>query len=104
MQPCVPRCPCEPCFPMSPDEPPLRMDKTAFSSGPLGEEPDDKAYWLSRTPEDRLAAIEFMRQAMYGYDPATERMKRTFEFCSLAEHWDSGEQAATIEDCPDERR
>ena len=39
----------------------FRMDRTAFSSRALDEEPDDRAYWLSKTPQERLAALELMR-------------------------------------------
>jgi hypothetical protein len=54
----------------------VRMDKTAFSVGRLGDEGDEKAYWQSKTPEERLAAVELMRQIAYGYDPSTTRLQR----------------------------
>jgi hypothetical protein len=54
----------------------VRMDKTAFSVGSLSDEGDDRAYWLSKTPEERLAALELMRQIAYGYDPSTTRLQR----------------------------
>ena len=54
----------------------VRMDKTAFSVGSLGDEGDEKAYWQSKTPEERLAAVELMRQIIYGYDPSTTRLQR----------------------------
>jgi hypothetical protein len=53
-----------------------RMDKTAFSAGTLDDEGNEKAYWLSKTPEERLAAVELMRQIAYGYDPSTTRLQR----------------------------
>ncbi len=49
----------------------LRMDKTALSIGSLFDESDEKAYWLSQTPEERLEALELMRQIVYGYEEAT---------------------------------
>jgi len=55
------------------------MDKTAFSVASLHDDPDEKAYWLSRTPHERLQAVELMRQVVYGYDPASERLQRVFE-------------------------
>ena len=58
---------------------PGRMDKTAFSVGSLHEDSDEKAYWLSRSPEERLEAIEILRQVAYGYDPATSRLSRVLE-------------------------
>ena len=48
---------------------PPRLDKTAFSVGSLLDEPDEKTYWLSRTPHERLHAVELMRQVIYGYKP-----------------------------------
>jgi hypothetical protein len=57
----------------------LRMDKTAFSVGSLFDEPDEKAYWLSKTPYERLQAVELMRRVLYGYDPSTARLQRVLE-------------------------
>lgn len=54
----------------------LRMDKTVFSIQPLSEQGDERGYWASKTPAERLQAVEFMRQVMYGYDPATARLQR----------------------------
>ena len=45
----------------------------------LFEESDEKSYWFSKTPYERLAAVEFMRQIIYGYDPSTTRLQRVFE-------------------------
>lgn len=53
-----------------------RMNKTVFSVGSLDDEGDEKAFWLSKTPEERWAAIELMRQIAYGYDPSTTRLQR----------------------------
>ncbi|MCF6285568.1 MAG: DUF3450 domain-containing protein [Candidatus Hydrogenedentes bacterium] len=60
-----------------------KLDKTAFSVCDLADQDDDLAYWLSRSPQERLAAIEFLRQMMYDYDPATERMERVLEIDDL---------------------
>lgn len=53
-----------------------RMDKTVFAIAAVDEESDETAYWLTMTPHDRLAALEFLRQVMYGYDPLTARLQR----------------------------
>ncbi|HXG94030.1 MAG TPA: hypothetical protein VNN73_16925 [Blastocatellia bacterium] len=57
----------------------FKMDKTAFSVVSLTEADDEKEYWLSKTPHERLRAIEQIRQTIYGYDPATARLQRVFE-------------------------
>lgn len=60
------------------------MDRSSFSVCDIGDEESDLTYWLGRPPEERLAAIEFMRQMMYGYDPTTARMERVLEIDDLA--------------------
>lgn len=60
-----------------------KLDKTVFSVSDLDNPPDDRAYWLSRPPEERLAAMEFLRQMVYGYDPATARVERVLEIVEL---------------------
>ena len=60
-----------------------RIDRTAFSVVSLHDPPDDKAYWLSKTPQERLQAQEYLRQIAYGYDPATARLQRVFEITQL---------------------
>ena len=60
----------------------FKMDKTAFSIGSLHDEPDEKAYWRSKTPRERLEAAEMMRQIVYGYNPDTERLQRVIEVVS----------------------
>lgn len=63
----------------------VRLDKTKFEVFSSFEEADaaDRAYWHSRTPEERLLALELMRQSAYGYDPATARLQRVFEITQL---------------------
>jgi hypothetical protein len=57
-----------------------RLDRTKFSVIRL-EDKDrtDREYWLSKTPTERLEAVELMRQMLYGYDPATARLQRVLE-------------------------
>jgi|GEM_PF-607613 hypothetical protein len=61
----------------------IRMDKTAFSTASLDDEPDEKQYWLSKTPVERIYCVEMMRQMLYGYDPLTARLQRFFETAEL---------------------
>ncbi len=62
---------------------PYKMDKTAFSVASLEDEPDGKEYWNSKTPYERLLAVEFLRQISYGYDPSTARLQRVFEIAEF---------------------
>ncbi|MBI3118646.1 MAG: hypothetical protein HYZ00_08165 [Candidatus Hydrogenedentes bacterium] len=48
----------------------FEFDKTAFSVCDLHDLGNELEFWLSRTPEERLAAVEYLRQMTYGYDPA----------------------------------
>jgi hypothetical protein len=57
----------------------VKIDKTTITVSSLFDESDEKAYWNSRTPEERLQALELMRQSAYGYDPATARLQRVLE-------------------------
>ena len=57
-----------------------RLDKTAFSIVSSFEEADrqDKEYWLSRTPLERLQYMELLRRINYGTN-ATARLQRVLE-------------------------
>jgi hypothetical protein len=59
------------------------VDRTALSVVSLYDDPGDKAYWLSKTPQERLEAQEYMRQMAYGYDPATARLQRVLRVTQL---------------------
>jgi hypothetical protein len=61
----------------------IRIDKKAFSVSSLSDESDEKAYWLSKTPQERLIAMELLRQINYGYDPTTARLQRILEIVDL---------------------
>lgn len=52
-----------------------KMVEEAKTAGPT--------YWHSRTPQERLWALELMRQRFYGYDPATTRIQRVLEIVPL---------------------
>ena len=61
----------------------FKMDKDVISIVSLSEESDEKEYWHAKTPQERLAAVELMRQINYGYDPATTRLQRVLEVAQL---------------------
>ena len=37
------------------------------------------AYWLSKTPEERVGAIEVLRRQLYGYTPRLQRVARVIK-------------------------
>jgi len=54
----------------------IRIDKTALTVTSLSGTSGDEEYWLSKTPYERLQAVELIRQITYGYDPSTTRLQR----------------------------
>ena len=56
-----------------------RLDKTVVTMGPLDDTSERRAFWHSRTPAERWAAIEQMRRINYGEHAATERLQRLLE-------------------------
>ena len=56
-----------------------KVQRTAFSAGSIFDKSLDKSYWLSKTPAERMQAVELMRQIIYGYDPSTTRLQRVLE-------------------------
>ncbi len=58
---------------------PFKMDKSKFSMASMDEPDDAPAYWATRSHAERMAAVEFLRQQFYGYDPATTRLQRVLE-------------------------
>ncbi|MBV9868562.1 MAG: hypothetical protein JO316_24675 [Abitibacteriaceae bacterium] len=59
------------------------MDKSVLEIKPLSEQGDARGYWAHKTPLERLEAVEFMCQVMYGYDPSTARLHRVL---TVAQH------------------
>ena len=55
-----------------------KLDKTAFSVVSLFDEPDEKYYWWSKAPQERLAHMEWLRWVNYG-DKTSQRLQRFFE-------------------------
>ena len=56
----------------------LKVDRNAFSVGSITEPSDEKAYWLARTPSERLQQVEILRRINYGHR-ATVRLQRVLE-------------------------
>ncbi len=64
----------------------LKVDKKALSVTSLFQPSDEKAYWLSKTPYERLQAAELMRQIVYGYNPSAARLQRVLEIAQLKQN------------------
>ena len=60
----------------------IRLDRSAFQIGTLGDD-EERAFWRAMSPEQRLQALELMRQIIYGYDPATTRLQRVLEVAEI---------------------
>lgn len=55
-----------------------KLDRTAISFGKLSDDSEEKIYWLSRSPQERLQHIQTLRQMNYG-PLATARLQRVLE-------------------------
>jgi hypothetical protein len=57
-----------------------KVDRSAFSVVTREEaQEQDIAFWHSKTPLERLEALESLRQTTYGYDPAVTHMVKVLE-------------------------
>ena len=54
----------------------IKMNKTSISIASGFEEANDRGYWHSKTPLERLEALELMRQIIHGYHPSSDRLQR----------------------------
>jgi hypothetical protein len=59
------------------------MDKSVLTIVSLEDDSNDVAFWLEKSPHERLAALELLRSIHYGYDPATARLQRLLEIAPL---------------------
>lgn len=56
----------------------LKVDRLVFSISSEFDDEDQRMYWLSRTPYERLHHMEVLRRINYG-DQATVRLQRVLE-------------------------
>ncbi|HBR15819.1 MAG TPA: hypothetical protein DD723_09835 [Candidatus Omnitrophica bacterium] len=59
-----------------------KINKKVIKISSLDED-DEKAYWHSRTPKERLEAVEINRRIVYGYTRTPPRFQRFFEVAQL---------------------
>jgi len=57
----------------------FKLDKKFLSVSQLTDPTDDKGYWHSRTPHERLPVVEHLRQLNYGHRQSTARLQRILE-------------------------
>ena len=57
----------------------MRINKEIICLRELKDDQDDKVFWLEKTPQYRINAIEQLRRINYGTDVATARLQRFFE-------------------------
>jgi len=60
-----------------------RIDRSALEIASLDDRESERRYWRAKSPQERMQALELMRQIIYGYDPATTRLQRVFEVIEL---------------------
>lgn len=60
----------------------LKLDKTKISVSNLFDNTEEKQFWLSRTPQERLAQVERLRRIAFG-EEATKRMKKVLEIVQI---------------------
>ncbi len=53
-----------------------QIEKNTISVTSLTEGTEEKRYWFSRTPEERLQMTEILRQRNFGYDATNARLQR----------------------------
>ena len=63
----------------------IKVDRTVLSVGSLTERFSDRKLWLQKSPAERMAALEVLRQVIYGYDPTDARLQRVFTIARRGE-------------------
>jgi hypothetical protein len=56
----------------------LKVDRSVITISSFDDRSDDE-YWHSRSPSERLSAIQINRQAAYGESEASARLQRVLE-------------------------
>lgn len=80
--------PDEPSFPLTrvddmEDVP--RLNRNIVKVTSFNDIEEEKRYWLSKTPSERLQAVEINRRMVYGTDRATSRLQRVVEIVQLSD-------------------
>ena len=60
------------------------LNKKVVNITSIDDIEEDKKYWLSKTPPERIEAIEINRRMVYGRDRVTSRLQRFLEIAELS--------------------
>jgi hypothetical protein len=60
------------------------LNKKIVSVTSLDDIEEEKKYWISKSPLERIEAIEINRRMIYGQDRVTSRLQRFFEIAELS--------------------
>jgi hypothetical protein len=61
----------------------IEINKKVLCVGKLHDKGEERAYWRSKTPQERLQAIQIMREVLYGEDASSGRLQRVLEIAQL---------------------
>ena len=61
-----------------------RLDKRVVKVTSLDEIEEERKYWLSKSPSERIEAIEINRRMIYGQDRVASRLQRLLEIAELS--------------------
>jgi hypothetical protein len=61
----------------------MKVDRTRLSVVKLTDS-GDAAWWATRSPQERLEAVEIHRQAAYGLSATSQRLQRVLEVVKRA--------------------
>ena len=59
------------------------LDKRVVKITPLDDTEEEKDYWISKTPVERIEVIEINRRMIYGEDRVASRLQRFPEIAEL---------------------
>jgi hypothetical protein len=60
------------------------LNKQIMKVTSLNDIEEEKKYWISKSPLERIEAIEINRRMIYGRDRVTSRLQRFFETAELS--------------------
>jgi hypothetical protein len=60
------------------------LNKQIMKVTSLNDIEEEKKYWMSKSPLERIEAIEINRRMIYGRDRVTSRLQRFFETAELS--------------------